>query len=131
MRFNLNLSKRQVVKLKEQVADSEYRGNLAEMKRHMAILGYYYNKSFEQVLAVLQVSIQAVRDWIKQYFVDGLAGLKSKKSPGRPFKLTKSEKKELSKMIMNCPAAFVFPGACWRTPMIQHLIQKKLAYFIQ
>ena len=41
------------------------------------------------------------------------------------------EKKELSKMIMNCPAAFVFPGACWRTPMIQHLIQKKLAYFIQ
>src|SRR5579863_4016459 len=110
MHFDLNLSKRQVAKLKQKVADAEYRGNLPEMKRYMAILGYYYNKSFEQVATVLQVSIQAVRDWIKQYFVIGLDGLKSKKSPGRPSKLTKVQKKQLSKMIVDGPAACGFPG---------------------
>lgn len=129
MHFDLNLSKRQVTILKQRTEDAEYRGNLPEMKRHMAILGYYYNKSFEQVAAVLQVSIQAVRDWIKQYFVVGLDGLKSKKSPGRPSKLTKAQKKQLSKMIVEGPAACGFPGACWRAPMIQHLIQNKFGVF--
>lgn len=127
--FDLNLSKRQVMKLKQRAAEAENNGNLPEMKRYMAILGYYYNKSFEQVAIVLQVSIQAVRDWIKQYFVEGLDGLKSQKSPGRPSKLTKAQKKKLSQMIIAGPAACGFPGACWRTPMIQHLIQKKFHVF--
>lgn len=129
MHFDLNLSKRQVAKLKEKVVDAEYKGNLPEMKRYMAILGYYFNKSFEQVAVVLQVSIQAVRDWIKQYFIGGIDGLQSRKSPGRPPKLTKAQKKQLSKMIVDGPAACGFPGACWRAPMIQHLIKNKFNVF--
>ena len=129
MHFDLNLSKRQVVTLKQKVSDAEYRGNLPEMKRYMAILGYYFNKSFEQVAVVLQVSIQAVYGWIKQYFIGGIDGLLSKKSPGRPSKLTKTQKKQLSKMIVDGPAACGFPGACWRAPMIQHLIQNKFGVF--
>ena len=69
MHFDLNLSKRQVKELQKFLMDAEYQGNLPEMKRCMAVLGYYYNKSFEQVAKILQVSIQAVRDWVKQYFV--------------------------------------------------------------
>lgn len=129
MHFDLNLSKRQVEKLQELLTEAEYRGRLPEMKRYMAVLGYYYHKSFDQVAVTLQVSIQAVRDWIKQYFVNGPEGLKSKKSPGRPSKLTKAQKKQLSKMIVDGPAACGFPGACWRTPMLQHLIQHKFGVF--
>lgn len=125
MNFYLNMTKSQVKSLQKFIAKAEYQGNLPEMKRYMAVLGYYYYKSFEQVAKILQVSIQAVRDWVKQYFVNGLDGLKSKKSTGRPSKLTKAQKKQLSKIITDGPAANGFPGACWRTPMLQHLIKEK------
>lgn len=51
--------------------------------------------------------------------------MKRRESSGRPPKLTKTEKRELGEMIDAGPAANDYPGACWRSPMIQDLIQKK------
>jgi transposase len=59
----------------------------------------------------------------------GPSGLKSQKGPGRKPKLTKSQRKELDKLITEGPAASGFPGACWRSPMIQQLILKKFGVF--
>jgi len=70
-------------------------------------------------------------------FVYGLINLSSmaqkhltlKKIPGIPPKLTKSQRKELEKMICDGPKNNGFSGACWRTPMIQELIFDKFELF--
>jgi transposase len=48
---------------------------------------------------------------------------------GRPSKLTKTQKSELYKIIEAGPDTAGYPGGCWRSPMIQHLIQKKFGVF--
>src|SRR5205807_6581683 len=82
-----------------------------------------------EIAELLQVSGQAIRDWIKVYLLKGIMGLKSGKSSGRPAKLSKTQRKELVKLIEKGPESNGFPGSCWRTPMLQHLIQKRFGVF--
>ena len=58
-----------------------------------------------------------------------MIGIHSIKSPGRKSKLTKHRKKEFVKLIEDSPLKSGFPGGCWRTPMIQHLIQENFGAF--
>ncbi|MFM8453487.1 MAG: IS630 family transposase [Gammaproteobacteria bacterium] len=129
MHFDLKLNKSQVKKLTQSLKTAEQLGDFSAVKRHMAILGYSNTASFQQIAIMLQVSVQAIRDWVKGYLSDGLKRLKGAKSPGRPSKLTKAQKKELTQLITKGPSACGFPGACWRTPMIQHLIKEKFGVF--
>jgi transposase len=59
----------------------------------------------------------------------GPESLKSRKSPGRKPGLTKTRKKEPDKLITAGPSKCGFPGACWRSPMIQNLIYEKFGVF--
>ena len=59
----------------------------------------------------------------------GVKGLNSKKSPGRPSKLTKNQRKELAKIIEGGSLKAGYPGGCWRPPMIQALIKEKFGVF--
>jgi len=81
------------------------------------------------VADVLKVSDQAVRQWLNVFLVKGVRGLTTKTPPGRPAKLTKTQKKELARIIQAGPAKAGFPGACWRSPMIQHLIYEKYGVY--
>ncbi len=129
MYFDINLTKRQESELKNKLSASEYSGDLPEAKRYMGILGFINSKSLEQVAFTLQVSIESIRIWVIKYLAYGISGLKSKKSPGRPPKLTKTQRKKLSEMIEKGPESCGFPGSCWRAPLIQHLIQKEFGVF--
>lgn len=76
--------------------------------------------------SVLRVSTQAIGQWIKQYLLGGIKALVGlKRPPGRPPKLTKKQRRELDALISAGPEAAGFPGACWRTPMIQELIRER------
>ncbi len=101
------------------------RGDIATMKRIMAILGVAKINTYSTISSILKISEEAIRLWIKLFLLKGAKGLESKKGPGRPSKLTKSQKKELDKLITEGPEKAGFPGACWRSPMIQHLIYNK------
>jgi transposase len=73
----------------------------------------------------LKVNEESIRLWVNALLLKGVEGLKSRKGPGRPTKLTKTQRKELDKLITKGPAKAGFPGACWRSPMIQHLIYER------
>ncbi len=57
--------------------------------------------------------------------VYGLSGGGFKKSSGRPPKLTAMQKAELKGLFQAGPQACGFPGGCWRTPLIQALIEQR------
>lgn len=126
-KFALSKSKKQAVE--EALIRAEKNGDLVKAKRLLTLLLLHAGHVVSEVSELLQVSNQAVRDWIKKYLLNGLWGLRSGKSPGRPPKLTKTERRELIKLIEQGPERCGFSGACWRTPMIQHLIQERFGVF--
>lgn len=76
------------------------------------------------------MSDEFVRTWVKKYLQGGVKAVTFRKcSPGRPNKLTKTKLLALSKLIDKGPQKAGFPGACWRTPMVQELILNKFNVF--
>lgn len=127
--FNLHLSKRQKQTLQNTMHRAESNGDLAKIKRILSILLLDSKHAMIEISALLRVSTQSIRHWLKLYLVQGVRGLRSGKSTGRPGKLSKTQRQELVELIKLGPEANGFLGSCWRTPMIQHLIHEKYGVF--
>lgn len=127
--FNLKLSKLQKATLQKSLKEAEISGDYKRIKRILSVLLLDTGHLVTEISQLLQVSGQAIRDWIKIYLLTGVVGLRSEKAPGRPAKLTKTQRKELTKLVEKGPEHCGFPGSCWRTPMLQHLIQEKFGVF--
>ncbi len=121
-----NLTRRQ---LEEMLRQAENRGDLRGAKRIMAILAIADGQPLSEVASVLRVHERTVSRWFETFLLKGSEGLKSGKSPGRKPKLTKSQRKELDRIIDKGPAAAGFSGECRRSPMIQALIYEKFGVF--
>lgn len=78
------------------------------------------------IASALKVSEESIRLWVNTFILRRGDGVKSKKRPGRPSKLTKTQKRELEKLITEGPAKASFPGAFWRRPMIQSTFPSSL-----
>ena len=129
MPFTLTLTKRQKISLQESMKRAERHGDYIKVKRILAVLMLGAGQIISEIKKLLQVEGQTIRGWMKAYLLRGLKGLRSGKSPGRPSKLTKTERKELAQLIKGGPEASGFSGACWRTPMLQHLINERFGVF--
>ena len=127
--FSLKLNKKERVSLQKALTIAEKLGDLIKSKRIIALLMLNAQNSISCIGDVLQVSTETARSWLKSYLLDNIAGLNSKRSPGRPSKLTKAQKKSLANIIDEGPEKSGFPGGCWRTPMLQHLIKEKFNVF--
>src|SRR5215470_9509909 len=73
---------------------------------------------------MLSLGEQTVRDDRNQYLCKGLASLAYKAPPGRPSKLTKTQRQQLAEWIKASPQEAGYTSGCWHTPMIQDLIQR-------
>lgn len=113
--------KKILVELKKNTANK----NLRNVTKLQAILAVTNGFSCDEIAAVINYSVEMVRDWVNEYLRKGLRFLQNKKSPGRPPKLSPEQKLKLKEMITNGPLLAGFDGGCWRAPMIQHLIEKK------
>lgn len=115
--------------LEKMLKQAQNKGDLRGAKRIMAIFGAAEGLPYEVIASTLNVIEKTVIRWVKTFLLKGPGGLISLKSSGRKPKLTKSQKKELSRIISRGPAKAGFPGACWRSPMIQTLIYDRFGVF--
>jgi transposase len=123
--FRLKLSSKERKELRESLIKAEAKGDLQEIKRLMALLALEANETAENISNILQMHVETIRKALKGYLLEGIGAVISKKRPGRPSKLTKKQRKQLSAWIESGPEKMGFPGACWRTPMIQWLVHQK------
>lgn len=122
--FRLVLSAPQKRALVNALDVARRQGNLRVITRLLALLSLAENRlSVTEIAQLLRVSLESIRQWVKLYLWKGLRGLTQlKRSPGRPPKLSKTQRRELARLIEAGPEAAGFPGACWRTPMIQEWV---------
>jgi len=129
--FHLILTKVQKEELIKALEMARHFGDLTVVNRILVVLAYAErDDSIETIASILRVSGEFARAWIKKYIRYGIKVLAfRKRPPGRPTKLTKTERRKLEQIIEEGPQKAGFPGACWRTPMIQKLILKKFNVF--
>jgi transposase len=111
--------------LNKKASDAEFNGDIKALKRVQVMLMINEGNKFETIALILKISKETIRLWIKDFLLLGIRFLKYQKSPGRPPKLTKSQKKQLAKIIDDGPEKKGFSSACWRTPMVQKIIQEE------
>lgn len=129
MELVLTFSKEIETKLSKTMKVASTAGNIRLVKRLMAICAFGNGQNITGIAVTLKISEQSVRNWVNGFIVNRFDSLQLKGSSGRPAKLTKSQRKELSSLIENGPAAVGFPGGVWRSPMIQALIHEKFKAF--
>ena len=127
--FRLTISTPLCKEMEFTLKAAQRRGDIRLVKRLLAIFALRDSNSPETVADLLKVSVVTVLDWAKNFLCYNLKGLQQKKSPGRPAKLTKSQKRKLADLVEAGPTACGFSAACWRSPMIQHLIHEEFGVF--
>jgi len=121
----LSLTKPTIHRLEVLEQLGRLRGDLRLLNRVRAIIALSKDFSKAVIADILGVSAESIRLWFHAFLLYGPDGLKGKTSSGRKPRLTKTQKTELKQIIVDGPQKAGFPGGCWRSPMIQDLIQHK------
>ena len=105
--FRLVLSAPQQRTLVKALEVARRQGDLRVISRLLAILSIAESRaSVTEIARILRVSLESIRQWVKLYRWQGLRGLTPlKRSPGRPRKLSKTQRRELVRRIEAGPEA--------------------------
>ena len=92
------------------------------IRRIHALLELADGKAVFEVAELLGIGEQTVRDWLHAFVLNGVASLFYRPHPGRPAKLTDTQRQELRQLLVDGPEASGYPTACWTTALIADLI---------
>lgn len=123
--FRITFSKANVKQLKQELDKAYVRGDLRAVRRLSVLIMIGSRMVLELILSSWNVSQQTVYNWLNEFVTDGLNSLKYQKAPGRPARLTKSQKRDLVKWIEEGPEASGYTSGCWTSLLIQDLIYQK------
>lgn len=120
IRFTLHPATRKA--LLRRYRDARDLGELRLAKRIEALLCLAEGDSWEDVSDHLAVCEQTLRNYLKAFLLQGWESLAYRTAPGRPTKLTPTQKKELVDWVTAGPEAAGYDCGCWTTGLIQDLI---------
>lgn len=122
MNIRLRLRKGEWEALLKRLQQAYARGELRLIKRIHALLYIVEGKSVSEVAEMLQLSLQTIYNYITAFVLNRLDSLVYHCPPGRPCKLTKTQRRVLAKLIERGPEKAGYDCGCWDTVLIQDLI---------
>jgi transposase len=123
--FTLQLSSLTRKQFCRRLQEAYASGSLKLVKRIHALLALAQGQSVKEVADMLALGEQTIRDYRNQFLLKGMASLVYKSPPGRPNKLTKTQRQQLAEWIKAKPQDAGYTSGCWNTPMIQDLIWRE------
>lgn len=122
MRISLNPELRQAVIDKFQ---SALRGGDRRLcKRILAILDVVDGLAWATIAARLVLSERSIHDYLVSFLAKGLASLVYRRPPGRPARLTPTQRKQLGELIDAGPEAAGYDCGCWSSALLQDLVER-------
>ena len=99
-----------------------------ERRRHEAIR-LVTRDGLTQTEAARRVGVNArsVRLWMQRHRKQGVAGLKSRPTPGRPPKLTASQRQQLQRILLAGAVKAGFPTELWTLPRVAEITQRRFS----
>lgn len=125
MSFKIRLSPSLRKSLAERLQQAYASGQLRLVKRIHALLQLAAGQSVKEVAALLGLGDQTVRDYLAGCLRQGLASLVYRRAPGRPPKLTKTQRREVAELITAGPEAAGYATGCWSAVLLQDLIERR------
>jgi len=122
MHIRLSLRKGEWEALLKRLQQAYARGELRLIKRIHALLYIIEGKSVSEVADILKLSLQTIYNYISAFVLERLDSLVYHSPPGRPRKLTKTQRRVLAKLIERGPEQAGYDCGCWDTVLIQDLI---------
>ena len=112
MFIRLRLKPKQHEKLLARLHQAYAGGQLRSVKRIHTILYATEGKSAADIGEILGLSEQCARRYLTTFLLKGLDSLEYRRPPGRPARLTKTQKRQLGRWIDKGPEALgsVLPG---------------------
>jgi transposase len=127
VRFTISTQSRKDVE--RQLTTARPLGRLRQVHSLLAILAVMDGQGFAEVAVVLRVPETTVASWVRMFCGYGSKGVPRQKPTGRPPKLTPTQQAALAQLIDEGPIRAGFSGACWRSPMIQQVIDDHVGVF--
>ena len=125
MQLSIHFHNATVKALTQRLEGAYRRGDVRLVKHILALLDIAQDIPVATVAQRLRVSEGSVYRWLKAFLLEGYASLVYRLSPGRPAKLTQTQKTRLKLLVTAGPEAAGFPTGCWSRLLIQHLIQRE------
>jgi transposase len=119
------MSSRLVKQLNERLGAAFARGDLRLVKRITALLLVAQHHSVAEVAQAVRMAESTIYAWRRAFILRGEASLRYRTSPGRPAKLTGSQKHRLRELVSAGPEAAGYATGCWTSSLIQALIQRE------
>jgi transposase len=119
------------IELREGVTTEQLRSealaaqNVRQARRLLALLAVAEGKSRERAANAGGMDRQTLRDWVYRYNEFGAVGLISKKSPGRPAKLSAEQKEEITKIVDAGPYLEKDNIVRWRCVDLKYIIRDR------
>jgi len=123
--FRITFSKETVKQLKYELKKAYVRGDLRAVRRVTVLIMIGERMALVDILSIWNVSQQTVYTWLNEFIRKRWDSLKYGKAPGRPPRLTKSQKSQLSQWIEAGPEAQGYATGCWTSLLIQDLIYRQ------
>ena len=107
-------------KAMEWMLDRAYeRGDRRLVKRITALLSLVHYPDVRRAADIARVSQKSVYTWLHALLADGLDSLHYRTSPGRPPRLTKTQKQRLVDVVRAGPIEAGFVTECWTSLLVQ------------
>jgi transposase len=103
-------------------------GRTPEIKQVTALLMLADERPVYMIAGRLGVSTTTIYAWRDAFVVERWASLVRGRSPGRPTKLTATQRQRLKELVLAGPEAAGYDTGCWTTTQIQHLIQREFGH---
>jgi transposase len=100
-------------------------GDARLVRRISALLGLARSETVDQVAETLSVARQTVYDWLAAFLQQGGDSLVYRRSPGRPPRLTKTQRRRLVELVKGGALAAGYLTACWTSLLVQQLIWRE------
>ena len=100
-------------------------GDKARIRRLTALVGLAEARPAAELAERLGVCEETIYAWLRAFVVDRWASLQRRTSPGRPPKLTPSQKARLKEVITAGPEAAGYPTGCWNSALVQDWIERE------
>ena len=103
--FTLHLSSFTRKQLYRRLEQAYGQGDLRVVRRIQALLALADSQSVQEVATMLNLGPQTIRDYRNAFLLKGVSSLQYKRPPGRPSKLTHTQRRELADLIKAGPQA--------------------------
>jgi transposase len=109
----------------QELQKAYHRGDQRLVRRITVLLATNRQKNLAEIASMWGIARQTIYNWLNAFLDQSWESLNYSFAPGRPPRLTKTQKQELYSWVKQGPEACGFASGCLTTILIQELIRKK------